>query len=918
VNKVRIGAKDFNWGSLFGEAVTSSDIQHSAATQIWGCYRLVSESRSSGRRVKISDGGSPRVIVYGYDGLLIQPVASPSPDYIPGPNDPQTSPVRRTEVYMERVSLCSYWLMFMIVDRLDTPEDIPLEFELCSLSEEEEEEEKEEHFAPADSTIAIPTDEPVSPPEGTEPVIPPPSTDITIGARIIVRPQASISLLPGCTDPPAHSSPPPVPLPLLPSPGCPTQIQTLWIASTQALIDAVTAALPSPSLPPLPQSLYIPPPVDLMDDLPESELPPRKRLCLSTLSSRYEIGESSTARPTKGQGVDYGFISTIDAEARRQGISEVGYGIRDTWVDLVEAVLSRHTMTVEESTRRYGLWRRRAFVPEWLGLNQLIESVRDPTQAKLLAPAECLQRRDRQRTDARIPDHRMLLGEASDIAPPSPDYIPGPEDPHTPPVPQDEDNREPMFIQLPDPDYVPEPMYPEYIPLKDEHVFPAEEQPLTHVDSPTVESPGYVTESDPEEDPEEYDNDETEDGPADYPMDGGDNGDDDDGDSSRADADDEDEDKEEEHPALTDSVVVIPPVEPVSPPEGTKPVIPPSSTDISTIGTRITVRLQASISLPPEAEVERLLDMTTPSPSPPSAGERLARCTAPPAHSSPPPVPSPLLPSSGCPTQIQTLRIASTQALVDAVTTALPSPLLLPLPPSLYIPPPVNCRDGVPESKQPPRKRLCLSTLGSRYEVRESSTARPTGGRGVDYGFVSTADAEARRQGIRDVGVVELAELHEHEHRLYAPTKDASGYRSRISQRVDMDSQRSTYLGARMTLQEQYGCTRDPQPGTSDAATAAGYSHSETAPGHVNENFSNGDGSHSSHEDNRRNVQTARPCFYADFMKYQPLNFKWTEGVVGMTRWIEKIELVFNISGCAIENQVKFATCTLLGAALTG
>ncbi|GJZ49274.1 hypothetical protein Tco_0603464 [Tanacetum coccineum] len=77
-------------------------------------------------------------------------------------------------------------------------------------------------------------------------------------------------------------------------------------------------------------------------------------------------------------------------------------------------------------------------------------------------------------------------------------------------------------------------------------------------------------------------------------------------------------------------------------------------------------------------------------------------------------------------------------------------------------------------------------------------------------------------------------------------------------------------------------------------------------------NSTNGDGSHSSHGDNRRNVQTARPCFYADFMKCQPLNFKGTEGVVGLTRWIEKMESVFNISGCAIENQVKFATCTLL------
>ncbi|GJW41706.1 hypothetical protein Tco_0067551 [Tanacetum coccineum] len=84
--------------------------------------------------------------------------------------------------------------------------------------------------------------------------------------------------------------------------------------------------------------------------------------------------------------------------------------------------------------------------------------------------------------------------------------------------------------------------------------------------------------------------------------------------------------------------------------------------------------------------------MTTPSPSPPisllppSTGERLARCTAPPTHSSPPPIPSPLLPSSGCPTQIQTLRIASTQAFINAVTVTLPSPPLPPLPQSLYIP----------------------------------------------------------------------------------------------------------------------------------------------------------------------------------------------------------------------------------------
>ncbi|GJW08003.1 hypothetical protein Tco_1570426, partial [Tanacetum coccineum] len=172
------------------------------------------------------------------------------------------------------------------------------------------------------------------------------------------------------------------------------------------------------------------------------------------------------------------------------------------------------------------------------------------------------------------------------VAPPSPDYIPGPEELQTPPVPQDEDEREPIFIQPHDPDYVPEPIYPKYIPLEDEHEFLAEEKSLPHVVSPTAESLGYVVESDPEEDPEKYEDDETEDGPVDYPIDGGEDGDDDDDNSSGDDADDEDEDDEEkeEHLDPAESAVVVPTVELVSPPEGTEPIIPPPSTDITTTG----------------------------------------------------------------------------------------------------------------------------------------------------------------------------------------------------------------------------------------------------------------------------------------------------------------------------------------------
>nr|GEV25199.1 hypothetical protein [Tanacetum cinerariifolium] len=457
---------------------------------------------------------------------------------------------------------------------------------------------------------------------------------------------------------------------------------------------------------------------------------------------------------------------------------------------------------------------------------------------------------------------------------------------------------------------------------------PDYEQPLPPVVSSTAESPEYVAESDPVEDPEDYEDDETEDD---------------------ADDEDEDEEEEEEHLALADSTVVIPTDE------------------------------LAAISFPPEVEVERLLAMPTPSPSPlaslspTSTGERLSRCMT-----------------------------------LDT----------LPLPPPLHMPPPVDRKDDIHETEMPPCKRLCLSTLGFRYEVGESSNARPTEGRGIDYGFVSTLDAEARQRGIGEVGygirdtwvdptetvpeiapmtvgevntrVTELAELNKHDiHDLYALLEDAQDSRTHISQRVAVDSQRVDLLiedriAYRETIQivedEAYAAqkawahsiglsqavhfelqthqeqvsgidgrdslsdgrhkTRDGRHACQVARTIQIMTHvtrqgRSSLPNNTNpknmtpksvqamidqallRNSTNGDGSHSLHEDNQRNVQTARPCFCADFMKCQPFNFKGTEGVVGLTRWIEKMESVFQISGCAIENQVKFTTCTLLDAALT-
>ncbi|GKA01028.1 putative reverse transcriptase domain-containing protein [Tanacetum coccineum] len=39
-----------------------------------------------------------------------------------------------------------------------------------------------------------------------------------------------------------------------------------------------------------------------------------------------------------------------------------------------------------------------------------------------------------------------------------------------------------------------------------------------------------------------------------------------------------------------------------------------------------------------------------------------------------------------------------------------------------------------------------------------------------------------------------------------------------------------------------------------------------------------------------RPTQTARECSYPEFLKCKPLDFKGTEGVVGLTRWFEKME----------------------------
>ncbi|GKE96541.1 hypothetical protein Tco_1581396, partial [Tanacetum coccineum] len=81
-----------------------------------------------------------------------------------------------------------------------------------------------------------------------------------------------------------------------------------------------------------------------------------------------------------------------------------------------------------------------------------------------------------------------------------------------------------------------------------------------------------------------------------------------------------------------------------------------------------------------------------------------------------------------------------------------------------------------------------------------------------------------------------------------------------------------------------------------------------------NRNRGNGNGNRNGGEYgyNFRGFMPARECTYQDFLKCQPLNFNGTEGVVRLTRWFEKMEIVFHISNSPKKYQVKFQELILL------
>ncbi|GKD06202.1 hypothetical protein Tco_1181176, partial [Tanacetum coccineum] len=287
----------------------------------------------------------------------------PSPDYVPGPEHPP-SPIEDHADYPADGG-----------DDDDEPSDDEYDDDTDDEDEEasdDEEEEEEEHLASVDSS-AVPVVDLVPSAGDTEafemdestPTPRLPRTKVPFSQTRHCRARKTVKLKPPMspsmeariakyTAAPAPPSPPlsplsswSYPLPQIPSPPLPPLPSSLHLPP----LVPTSLLLPSSPLPPLPALLFIPPPVDRRDDVPKAKLPPRNRLCLTAPTLRYEVGESSTAaaRPIGGHRVDYGFIGTLDSETRCQRAEEVGYRIRDVWVDPKEAIEDVAPTTLEGS-----------------------------------------------------------------------------------------------------------------------------------------------------------------------------------------------------------------------------------------------------------------------------------------------------------------------------------------------------------------------------------------------------------------------------------------------------------------------------------------------------------------------------------------------------------------------------------------
>ncbi|GJT20534.1 hypothetical protein Tco_0890471 [Tanacetum coccineum] len=343
-----------------------------------------------------SDVGSPGVIVYGYDGLIMHLVAPPSLNYVPGlEHPPSPNYVLGPEhppslVYLPEPEYLEYLVPSGDEDPEEDHVDYPADEGNCDdesfddddddddADDEDEDaykdEEEKEHLAPAYSSAvpvvdlvplagdieAFETDEfaPTPPSPRSPQILVPLSQTQLCRARKTVRPQTCIpfpsethvarllalhisppspltplsSLLPHIPSPPLHVSSPPLPLPS-PTVDSPTYVKAPL--GYRAAGIRMRAASP-PLL--LSSTSY-------RTDIPEAEMPPQKKACFTNPASRFEVEESSAAGAARHHGLD---VAVMDATAGRPMSREATYAHR-AWTSSKErsATIEAHVRILE-------------------------------------------------------------------------------------------------------------------------------------------------------------------------------------------------------------------------------------------------------------------------------------------------------------------------------------------------------------------------------------------------------------------------------------------------------------------------------------------------------------------------------------------------------------------------------------------
>nr|GFB19239.1 hypothetical protein [Tanacetum cinerariifolium] len=341
------GVTDWYQEPRFSDTIMS-DSEDSTVT-----YTTVS-SPCEGRSGDVSPGvDGPSVIPedpYAYVVAVFP--ALPPPDYVPGPEEPEQAPP--SPVYIPYVPEPMY-----PEDDVFPAEEQPLPAAASPTAdspgyilesdpdEDLEDDDKDSDEDPADYPADHDDDDEEEPsgddadeedkeqdkddddeeeehPASVDSIPPPPALRVT--ARISFRPQPLTLFFTKEEAERFLAMPIPLPSPLTP-------------------LSSLLPQIPSPPLPASPPILPIPlpaasPPLQLLSsdrraDRPEVTLPPRKRLTIVHCPG-YEAGESSVAaaaRPMEGRRADYGFVDSVEAEIRRWRAEDIGYGIRDTWID---------------------------------------------------------------------------------------------------------------------------------------------------------------------------------------------------------------------------------------------------------------------------------------------------------------------------------------------------------------------------------------------------------------------------------------------------------------------------------------------------------------------------------------------------------------------------------------------------------